>query len=83
VSEPQQRDPADEEHLSEGEKHHLLIWTSLARGDVVSLQGNNAQTYGGIIESKTSDGLIIWIRDELNDRKLVHVRDCRSVHVIQ
>lgn len=81
--EPQQCDAAEEEGNREVEEHPLSIWTSLAPGDVVSLQGIDARGYGGVVESKTGDGLIIWIRDELNERRLFHFRDCQSVRVVQ
>lgn len=63
-------------------KHPLAIWTGLAPGDVVSIQGLDTKDHIGTIESKTSDGLIIWIRDDLNERKLFHFRQCRSVRLI-
>lgn len=83
VSEPREYDLAKDNHYEEAEKHPLSIWTSLAPGDVVSLQGSDTQDYVGTVETKTSDGLIIWIRDELNERRLVHFRECQSVRVIQ
>lgn len=83
VSEPREYDLAKDRHYEEAEKHPLLIWTGLAPGDVVSLQGTDNQDYVGTVETRTNDGLIIWIRDGLNGRKMVHFRECRSVRVIQ
>ncbi len=68
---------------NEAEKHPLLIWTELAPGDFVSLHADDAQNYVGMVESKTSDGLMIWMRDEINERRLFHFQDCRSVHLLR
>lgn len=65
------------------EKHPLLIWTSLTPGNVVSLRVAGTWDHVGTIEASTSDGLIIWIRDELNERKLYHFRDCQSVRLVR
>lgn len=73
---------AREPHEREG-GHPLLIWTSLAPGDVVSLRGPGNQVYIGTVESRTIDGLIIWMRDDLNDRKAFHFREFQSVRVIK
>lgn len=83
MSEPGEYDLAKDKYLEVVEKHPISIWTSLAPGDVVSLQGTDTQNYVGTVETKTSDGLIIWIRDELNERRLFHFRDCQSLRVIQ
>lgn len=71
-----------EEQPKEVEKHALLIWTGLAPGDVVSLGVQNTGDSVGKVESRTSDGLIIWIRDDLNERRLFHFRDCQSVRLL-
>ena len=67
---------------NEAEKHPLLIWTGLAPGDFVALRANDAQNYVGMVESKTSDGLMIWMRDEMNERRLFHFQDCWSVQLL-
>lgn len=84
MTEPQQDDPyaADEQQYEEVKKHALSIWTSLSPGDVVSLGGLGIRDYVGTVESMTSDGLIIWIRNDLNERRAFHFRECQSVHVI-
>ena len=82
VSEPREYDLAKDNHYDEAEKHPLSIWTGLAPGDVVSLHGTDTQDHVGTVETKTSDGLIIWIRTELNERKLFHFRECQSVRVV-
>lgn len=67
----------------EATQHPLLTWTGLAPGDVVSLKlAITGHSVIGSVESKTSDGLIIWIRDQLNDRKLFHYNDCESVQLL-
>lgn len=84
VSEPREYDLAKDKHFKDAEKHPLSVWTSLAPGDVVSLRRTDTQTtHVGTVETKTSDGLVIIIRDELNVRRLFHFRDCQSVRVIQ
>lgn len=70
---------AEEPDYKETEKHPLLIWTNLSPGDVVTLRGHNAQDYVGTVESKTKDGLIIWIRDNLNEGRLFHYRDVETI----
>jgi hypothetical protein len=84
VTEPHQGDPCleEEQHHEEVEKHPLVIWTSLSPGDVVSLRGHGTEGCVGTVESRTSDGLIIWIRDGLNERRLFHFRECQSIRVI-
>lgn len=37
----------------------------------------------GSVETKTSDGLIIWIRDDLNDRRAFHFHDCEAVQLLR
>lgn len=54
-----------------GEKHPLQIWTSLSPGDIVSLSGPE-QKLVGTVETGTNDGLIIWVRNDLNERKMFH-----------
>jgi hypothetical protein len=73
----------EERHREEAQKHPLVIWASLIPGDVVSIRGLGTQDWVGTIESRTSDGLIIWIRDVLNQRRSFHFRECQSVRVIQ
>lgn len=65
-----------------GEKHPLILWTGLGPGDVVALRYIDSQHYLGTVETKTSDGLMIWVRDDLNERKLLHFYDCYSIRVI-
>lgn len=84
MTEPQQEDPyaADEQQYEEVKTHALSIWTSLSPGDVVSLGGLGIRNYVGTVESRTSDGLIIWIRNDLNERRAFHFRECQSIRVI-
>ena len=68
----------------EGEKHPLLTWTGLGPGNVVSFrEARTGQWVVGSIESTTRDGLIIWIRDDLNDRRAFHFHDCESVQLLR
>jgi hypothetical protein len=68
----------------EVEKHPLLTWTGLGPEDVVSFQeARTGQWIVGSVESKTRDGLIIWIRDDLNDRRAFHFHDCEAVQLLR
>jgi hypothetical protein len=68
----------------EVEKHPLLTWTGFSPGDVVSFQeARTGQRVVGSVESKTRDGLIIWIRDDLNDRRAFHFHDCESIQLLK
>ncbi len=75
-------------YLNEEQEHEiaetqpLLIWKSLTRGDVVSLRTAGNRDQIGTVEASTSDGLIIWIRDDLNERRLFHFHDCQSVRLL-
>ena len=83
MSEPQQGDPylVKEQHQAEMEKHPLWVWTSLRPGDVVSLRWLDTQDCVGTVEARTSDGLYIWIRDDLNERRLFQFHECQFVRV--
>lgn len=65
-----------------GKKHPLLVWTTLRAGDVVSLEGPDIHKHVGTVETWTNDGLIIWIRADLNERKMFHFRECDSILVV-
>lgn len=65
-----------------GKKHPLQIWTSLRPGDIVSFAGSDKQKYVGTVEAGTGDGLIIWIRIDLNERKMFHLHEVNTVRVI-
>lgn len=72
-----EKQPHDEEN------HPIWIWTSLRPGDRVSLRVVGVQDYVGTVEFRTNDGLIIWMRDDLNERRLFQAHECRHVQVIQ
>lgn len=74
--------PTEEQRDGEAGKHPLLIWIGLTPGDRVSLRLLGNQDHVGTVESNTNDGLIIWIRDDLNERKLFHFRDCQPVRLL-
>lgn len=74
---------AVQRHGEEEAKHPLLTWIALRPGDAVSLHVPPNHEYIGTVECSTTDGLIIWIRDNLNDRKLFHFYDCKAVRLIQ
>lgn len=73
-----------EDKRDDAQQHSLLTWTGLGPGDVVSLRDATTRQYVvGAVEIKTRDGLIIWIRDDLNDRRALHFNDCESVKVVK
>ena len=37
----------------------------------------------GVVDERTNDGLIIWIRDDLNEKRLFHFHDCQSVRLLR
>lgn len=65
-----------------GKNHPLQIWTSLKPGNIVSIAGSDKQKYVGTVETGTGDGLIIWIRTDLNERKMFHFHEVKTVRVI-
>lgn len=79
LRETQEDDPKASQRRDDNAKHPLLIWTELDSEDVVSVRTLGNRDYVGTVEEKTKDGLIIWIRDDLNERRLLHFRDCLSV----
>ena len=64
------------------DRHPLLAWTFLRPGATVALQLRKGQKLIGIVETGTPDGLVIWIRTELNERRMVHLHDCASVQIL-
>lgn len=65
------------------EKEPVMAWRLLSPGDVVSVEvAKSGQQITGSVDARTGDGLIIWIRDELNDRKAYHFEDCLSVQLL-
>ena len=68
--------------MTRGEGRPLQIWTSLSPGNFVSLASSDKQKYVGTVETGTEDGLIIWIRTDLNERKMFHFPEVESVHLI-
>lgn len=82
VTATQEDDPKAEQRCDDAGKHPLLIWTGLNSGDIVSLRTLGNRGLVGTVEQRTKDGFNIWIRDDLNERKLFHFRDCQSVVLI-
>jgi hypothetical protein len=72
-----------EQHPEVVQKHLLMIWASLTPGDVIYVRSHGSQYCVGTVECSTSDGLIIWLRDDLNHRRLFHFHDCQSIRVIR
>jgi hypothetical protein len=57
------------------QEERLKAWADFQPGDFVALADRGGTVHAGIVEDRTADGLIIWIRTELNERKLFHLED--------
>jgi hypothetical protein len=53
----------------------VSMWTSLQRGDVVTLNRHGVRCHQGTIDERTDDGQMIWVIDGLGDRRLFHIED--------
>ena len=51
------------------------LWTSLERGDVVTLSRAGVECHKGSIDDRTDDGRTIWVTDGIGDRRLFHIED--------
>lgn len=51
------------------------MWTSLQRGDIVTLHREGVQCHKGTIDEQTEDGQMIWVIDGIGDRRLFHIED--------
>jgi hypothetical protein len=51
------------------------MWTSLQRGDFVTLLRHGVQAHKGSIDDRTEDGRTIWVTDGIGDRRLFHIED--------
>jgi hypothetical protein len=66
------------------EKHPLLTWTGLGPGDVMSFEeAETGEFVTGRVEAKTTDGLIVWLRDSFDGRKAYHFHDCKAVQLLR
>jgi hypothetical protein len=54
---------------------HPSLWTSLQRGDVVTLLRKGVQCHKGTIDERSEDGHLIWVTDGIGDRRLFHIED--------
>ncbi|GAB2714661.1 hypothetical protein GCM10027038_11240 [Arthrobacter bambusae] len=53
----------------------VSLWTSLQRGDIVTLLRRGMQCHRGTIDERTEDGRMIWVTDAIGDRRLFHIED--------
>lgn len=51
------------------------MWTSLQRGDVIALCWQGVECSKGSIDERTEDGRMIWVTDQIGDRRVFHVED--------
>ncbi|MDQ0821397.1 hypothetical protein QFZ79_003773 [Arthrobacter sp. V4I6] len=51
------------------------MWTSLERGDVVTLSLKGVECHKGSVDDRTDDGRTIWVIDRIGDRRLFHIED--------
>jgi hypothetical protein len=68
---------------AKAKEHPLSLWIRVAPGDRLVITRYGLPNVVGLLECRSNDGLIIWIRDELNDRKMIHFRDCRSFVLVE
>lgn len=79
----EQRRNVDDDEGSKISNRSRAAWVGFRPGEIVSLQdATTRQHIVGAVETKTDDGLIIWIRDDLNDRKAYHFDDCLSARAL-
>lgn len=57
------------------------LWTSIQPGDLLTLSRVGVPLHHGMVEDRTDDGLILWIRDDLGERRLFHLYDECSFEV--
>lgn len=67
-------------HQDSANRH--VDWVGLRPGDLVVLEDFKRQKHVGTVEGRTSDGLIIWIRTDLNERRMFHIHDCQSMQLV-
>ena len=51
------------------------MWTSLQRGDIVTLHRYGVRCHKGTVDERTEDGQMIWVIDGIGDRRLFHIED--------
>jgi hypothetical protein len=59
----------------------LSLWSSLQRGDFVSITRLGVQCHRGAIDDLTEDHRTIWVTDHIGDRRLFHIDDDYDVLV--
>lgn len=57
-------------------------WAAIQPGDRVVLYGSKPEMHA-TVEDRTADGSVIWIRDELNERRLIHIDDYSEVCFVE
>jgi len=57
------------------QSRRVSMWTSLERGDVVTLSLRGVECHKGSIDDRTDDGRTIWVTDGIGDRRLFHIED--------
>lgn len=56
------------------DKKEMALGSDLKAGNVVKL-ANSHSVVQGVVDETTADGLAIWIRADLNERRLFHITD--------
>lgn len=57
------------------------MWDSMQPGDLVVLEGADVGSLARV-EDRTQDGIMVWVHNEFNERKLVHFEDCAGVRIV-
>lgn len=60
----------------------LPHWAEIPIGLPVVLFGRNLPQIGGRVECTADDGSVMWVRDETNDRRLIHHEDGYTAWVV-
>lgn len=58
---------------------NVPTWDTVQAGDFVVLHRRGI-TSSATVEDRTHDGKIIWVRNALNERLLIHIEDCDAVY---
>lgn len=51
------------------------LWSSLNRGDRVTVTLRGFEYHSGSVDDHTADGRTIWVIDRIGERRLIHIDD--------
>lgn len=50
-------------------------WEEVQVGEPVQLSRNGRQVYAGLVDDRTTDGDVIWVKTTVGGRRLFHISD--------